>query len=262
MFASLINRKQQFSPRQSGFRDLDKSLQQMSVLQLAVQKARYLSPTHTASNEKFDFGCFIKFLIQLGIKCFPGVSDQTQAVLILIENLVLPLLRQTTDRSLQQANLSKLITLVNQAEIVDFMSDLHQVLQPIYHNYTVDSKGLMLLREFIDFAKDHDIFPSNCSKQALLQIFQALSKLRETLNPTTHESQIKRDLSELEISFMSPSGIDKQSGLGKIDQNLFTEAVTLCALHTSDPSFIKQIKSYKGHEPSSLLTQACLSRCF
>lgn len=110
LFATIHSNKQQFSPRHSGFKEADT---QMSVLQLSVQKARYLSPGPSKPSDKFDFACFIKFLIQLGIRCFPAVENQTQAVLILIEKFVLPLLSKNTDRSVQAATLQKLITLVN-----------------------------------------------------------------------------------------------------------------------------------------------------
>lgn len=87
-------------------------------------------------SDKFDFPSFIKFLIQLGLKCFPAIENQSQAVLILAEKFMLPLLTMLKDdRSVQNSYLTKLITLVNSRAIVDFMSDLHLVLAPIYHRY-------------------------------------------------------------------------------------------------------------------------------
>jgi hypothetical protein len=46
------------------------------------------------------------------------------------------------DRSVQNTNLTKLITLVNSKTIVDFMSDLHIVLSQIYVKYT-DNRNLL-----------------------------------------------------------------------------------------------------------------------
>jgi len=84
-------------------------------------------------NDKFDFTCFCKFLIQLSIKCFPGVEQQSQALLIMSEKFILPLLTLLKDdRSVQNSHLTKLITLVNSRAIVDFMSDLHIVLSTIF----------------------------------------------------------------------------------------------------------------------------------
>ena len=79
--------------------------------------------------DKFDFVCFVKFLIKLGIKCLPNTESKTLAVLLTVEKFILPLLNKHNDlRSKQNNNLIKLITLVNSKVMVDFMSDLHQVL--------------------------------------------------------------------------------------------------------------------------------------
>lgn len=72
----------------------------------------------------------------MGIRCFPGVESQSQAVIILVEKFILPLLNLLKDeRSVQNSFMQRLITLVNSQKIVDFMSDLHVVLNPIYGRY-------------------------------------------------------------------------------------------------------------------------------
>jgi len=61
----------------------------------------------------------------------------------LVENFILPILGMIKDdRSVQNTNLTKLITLVNSKTIVDFMSDLHIVLSQIYVKYT-DNRNLL-----------------------------------------------------------------------------------------------------------------------
>jgi hypothetical protein len=121
--------------------------------------------------DKFDFTCFIKFIIKLGIKCFPGIEQKTQGVILTVEKFILPLLNSHRDQRTQQSTLlSKLISLVNSQVIVNFMSDLHQVLGLIYVKYT-DNHNLMTFDYFLQFAKDHDIFPTECSKAALYCIF-------------------------------------------------------------------------------------------
>ncbi len=97
---------------------------------------------------------------------------------------------------------------MNSKAIVDFMSDLHVVLLPIYPKYC-DNRNLLQFENFLEFARDHDIFPQSCSKASLSRIFYSLARLRESLNPTISEAQIKRDLSELDISVMSPSGLER-----------------------------------------------------
>ncbi len=69
---------------------------------------------HVPKADKFDFTCFIKFLIKLGIKCFPGIDSKSQAVLFTVEKFILPLLNSHKDeRTHQTTLLTKLITLVN-----------------------------------------------------------------------------------------------------------------------------------------------------
>ena len=144
------------------------------------------------------------------------------------------------------------------------MSDLHIALAPIYIRYA-NSRDLVFFDTFLAFTKDHDIFPTVCSKAAVSRIFHALSSLRETLNPSLQEMQTLRDLSDLDISQMSPQGIEhmacpRTTQQSYIDQNLFTEAVTLCALYTTDKTFLKLLKKFDG-ELCPTLERVSISRC-
>ena len=42
-----------------------------------LQKGQKNIAIHIPKNDKFDFTCFIKFLIKLGIKCFPGFEEKS-----------------------------------------------------------------------------------------------------------------------------------------------------------------------------------------
>ena len=106
------------------------------------------------------------------------------------------------------------------------MSDLHVVLNPIYQRYA--SNALMQFEQFFEFSKDHDIFPQYQSKANLSRIFHSLAKLRNNIGP----------VSDIEISVISQP-TDNQKRTQTIDQNLFTEAVTLCALYTNDKGFLQ-----------------------
>jgi len=77
--------------------------------------------------------------------------------------------------------------------IVNFMSDLHEVLGMIYVKYN-DSQNLMTFDSFLQFAKDHDIFPTECSKASLYSIFNELSKIKDSLNPSASLASRKREL--------------------------------------------------------------------
>lgn len=67
----------------------------------------------------------------------------------------------------------------------------------------------MTFEAFLSFAKDHDLFPTECSKATLYSIFNQLSRIKDSLNPSASVSNYKRELSDLDISQMSPRGLEK-----------------------------------------------------
>jgi hypothetical protein len=75
-------------------------------------RVRNVSPClSTAKTDKLDMSGFVKFLIQLSVKCLPKVDGGAQtAVVILVEKFMLPLLdRQNDSRSVQNTFLTKLL---------------------------------------------------------------------------------------------------------------------------------------------------------
>ena len=107
----------------------------------------------------------------------------------------------------------------------------------------------MQFEQFFEFSKDHDIFPQYQSKANLSRIFHALAKLRENIGG-----------GDIEISVISqPTEANKRSQT--IDQNLFTEAVTLCALYTNDKQFVAQLREETDETLSKELLKQSLSRC-
>jgi len=164
----------------------------------------------TCIKEKFDFSCFIKFLIKIGLKCFPECESNSQSVLYTVEQYILPLLgKVNVERSVQNTRLTKLIALANTKVMVEFMTDLFTVVtQDIYHRYTL-VKGQMTFDLFLNFARDHDIFPFECSKAALYRIFHSLSHFSETMNPATSSRELRKQMSNLDISSMSPRALDQ-----------------------------------------------------
>lgn len=77
--------------------------------------------------------------------------------------------------------LSKLIYLVNTPVIVRFMGRLFQVLAGEVFQVYADKKGLINFDQFLEFAKDHDIFPKLVPKSVINTVFQSLAFLNETL---------------------------------------------------------------------------------
>ena len=77
--------------------------------------------------------------------------------------------------------LSKLIYLVNTPDIVKLMGRLFQVLAGEVFQVYADKKGLINFDQFLEFAKDHDIFPKLVPKSVMNTVFQSLAFLNETL---------------------------------------------------------------------------------
>lgn len=77
--------------------------------------------------------------------------------------------------------LSKLIYLVNTPVIVTLMSKLFQVLAGEVFEVYADKKGQIKFDKFLEFAKDHDIFPKIVPRCAINTVFQSLALLNETL---------------------------------------------------------------------------------
>ena len=75
--------------------------------------------------DKFDFPCFITFLIKLGPKVYPDIVDNSVSVKCLIEDFILPLYKSVAEaKQVHNKQISKLINLVNHRVMVDFMSEL------------------------------------------------------------------------------------------------------------------------------------------
>ena len=89
---------------------------------------------------KFDFPCFITFLIRLAPKVYSQANDEQVAVTSLIEDFILPLFNKVTDAKQDESNkIGKLINLVNSKVMVDFMSELFCTLQDLYPKYATES---------------------------------------------------------------------------------------------------------------------------
>ena len=95
----------------------------------------------------------------------------------------MPLAKNNADsRSTQNPLLAKLIYLVNTNVMVSFMGKLFNVLAGEVFSVYADRKGLLTFEKFMEFARDHDIFPKVSTKAALFTIFSSLAQLNETLN--------------------------------------------------------------------------------
>ena len=55
-----------------------------------------------ASLDKFDFPCFISFLIKLGPKVYPHINENHVSIKNLIEDFILPLYGKVSEAKLEQ----------------------------------------------------------------------------------------------------------------------------------------------------------------
>lgn len=148
----------------------------------------------------------------------------------LVENFILKSLQEQHLNVIHNAKISKLVNLVNSKGIVDFMGELFYALTETYARYIDSNQSMMRFEQFIDFTRDFDIFPKLMSKASLYRIFKALALMNDAMSP-------KKELKNLTMnSFASLSPKNQQLKAFKnelIDENLFIEALTLCALDSS-----------------------------
>ena len=79
---------------------------------------------------------------------------------------------------------------------------------------------------FLDFSRDHSIFPTQCSKATLNKIFNLLA-IQTT--PQRSSSSV-RNVSSINLSTSCYIDVEKDQSL-VLDRRLFIQAVTLCALY-------------------------------
>jgi len=76
--------------------------------------------------DKFDFACFLSFLIKMAPKVYPKIADCQAATKCLMDDFIQPVhAKLNLMKSSQTKHISKLINLVNSKKMVDFMSELY-----------------------------------------------------------------------------------------------------------------------------------------
>ena len=101
-----------------------------------------------------------------------------------------------------------MISVANTKVMIDFMSDLFTVVTgDIFLRYTRDTNQRMNFEAFHSFSRDHDIFPAVCAQAALYRIFHSLSHFSELVNPSLPQKSLKKDISNLDLSTMSPRAL-------------------------------------------------------
>ena len=121
----------------------------------------------------------------------------------------------------------------------------------------------MRFEQFLNFTRDFDIFPKLMSKASLYRIFKALALMNDAMSP---KKQVKKQLTMSSFTSLSPKNQQLLAFKNElIDENLFIEALTLCALDSShDILLIQAVEQFDPRiheEPNKETLKVCLKKC-
>lgn len=153
---------------------------------------------------KMDFATFQRALEIVAFRVFPDLSPE-QAHAALLEQYILRLDAQLQLAPPDSYFVTRLASLLQDAEVLDVLSLSHSAVV-YYYNYYSDPRGFLNYSSFMKFCRDFAIFPEMCTKPKLLALFNALAGVFS-------------------------AGQDKRPGdpEGVMDENLFVEALALVA---------------------------------
>lgn len=163
-------------------------------------------------NRRMDFNQFLTSIIHIAFKITSDVSV-VESVKIAINSLLQ--LNSNEPKEVTDPNVIRLMNILKNDDVVQFLSVVYQALLPYYLCYA-NSKRLISFNSLVKFCSDFDIFPDIVNKAKLMRFFETLKKIFQS----TSEGKFE-DL---------------------IDEHLFTEAIALCSFEVQ----------YKEPEPSEV----------
>ena len=200
------------------------------------------SKVHRVHNlqAKLGFEDFLKALELISVKVYDQTDEDT-ALESLINNHIAKVM-PSNGNALDMADsklshVKKLMDLLKDESIVDIIARLKKSLHKYYLLYTSEDMT-MNFEQFSRFCRDFGIFPSILSKAKLMNLFYNLAILHPLIfqNSSQASPKINKNIENNDI----------------IDENLFTEALTLCALEINDES----------HHPISKVVEVKIDRKF
>ena len=164
------------------------------------------------NNRKMDFNQFLTSIIHISFRATSS-GNMVEGVKMIVD--IILKLDSNENKEISDPNVLRLMNILKNDEIVQFLSVVYQSLLPYYLCYA-DPKRLINFQALVKFCTDFDIFPDIVNKAKLMKFFETLKKIYQSTSETKNDDFI--------------------------DEHLFTEAVALCAFEVQ----------YKEPEPSEV----------
>jgi hypothetical protein len=103
--------------------------------------------------------------------------DPYQLCIQFIKYIILPLSQVHQHPS---GKMGEMLHLLESEEVINLLSELHQVITPIYHMYANAKSGQVDFAAFIKFLTDFSVFPDVVNKSEACKIFMNLAIKQET----------------------------------------------------------------------------------
>jgi hypothetical protein len=184
---------------------------------------------------KLEFEHFLKALEIISGRLYPDLEDDValQKIIDINLNQITPERNgalELVDTKL--AHVKKLMDLLKNADVVDVIGKLKKSLHPYYAFYC-DAASQITFEQFLKFCKDFEIFPKILARSKLMLLFYNLATLHPLINSN---SKNRKGLTE------SARGLLESIDNEVIDENLFTEAIALCALEVDENTDVHPIE--------------------
>jgi len=175
-----------------------------------------------SSPGRLNFEQFLKVIEFIAMKVFPETDDEES-----MQQLIEQYLSKIPDEKLAvlkdmdtKIHLKKLMKILKEPAVVDILGKLKKSLHPYYSLYCEEDSN-MDFQHFIKFCRDFEIFPHILPRGKLMELFYNLASLHPYLSK-------QRDTTQPSNTHL------EESPNPTIDENLFVEALALCAAEIED----------------------------
>eukprot|EP01022_Parablepharisma_sp_SALTPOND_P033425 TRINITY_DN886_c0_g1_i1.p1 TRINITY_DN886_c0_g1~~TRINITY_DN886_c0_g1_i1.p1 ORF type:complete len:864 (+),score=102.19 TRINITY_DN886_c0_g1_i1:4700-7291(+) len=189
-----------------------------------------------AKRAKMDFKAFYYAITIIAKKMYPDLSTN-KALVVLTEKNIKALEERNSKVEKNSELLRGMFEALREDKVVELLTWVHKLVKVYFDAYT-DNTGVMGYETFVKFCRDFGIFPDLCSKLVLHSTFYALafvnSRIIEGTNPSNCFANNFFLDSLSQASQMSVTSVDRAAiRRGEyLDENLFVEALALCALRS------------------------------
>jgi len=166
---------------------------------------------------KMDFNAFYYAVTLIAEKVYPN-TPTSKALIALTESNIKAIESKNDGVEKNTELLKEMFEKLREEEVIELLSWTSKTIKPYFSLYT-HKKGIMNYETFFKFCRDFGIFPEMCSKIILHTTFYALSSINSQLTET--------------IRYLNVEGVlEVKQSEEYLDENLFVEALALCALRS------------------------------